>query len=76
MASGASLLTYNLYRDAGRSQVWGDGTASTALLGATMNFSYFQLSNSTTHTVYGRVPAGQSAHPGSYSDSIIVTLTF
>lgn len=76
MASGASRLNYNLYRDAARSQVWGDGTTSTGPVSATMNFNLFQFSKSANHTAYGRVPAGQSANPGNYSDSIVVTITF
>jgi len=76
MASGASRLNYNLYRDAGRSQVWGDGTAATGTISATMNFSLFQFSKAAAHTAYGRVPAGQGANPGSYGDNIVVTITF
>jgi spore coat protein U-like protein len=76
MASGPSRLDYNLYRDAARSQVWGDGTASTAVVNATMNFNFFQFSKSATHTTYGRVPAGQGSNAGSYTDNIVVTITF
>jgi spore coat protein U-like protein len=76
MASGPSRLNYNLFRDAGRSQVWGDGTASTGVINATMRFNIFQFSNSASHTAYGRIPAGQGANPGSYADNIVVTITF
>jgi spore coat protein U-like protein len=31
---------------------------------------------SVTHTVYGRIPALQDAVPGSYSDRLVLTLTF
>jgi len=30
----------------------------------------------SSHTVYGRVPGAQNAHVGTYSDTIVVTLTF
>jgi len=76
MSTGPSRLNYNLYRDASRSQVWGDGTASTGVVNATMRFNLFQFSNSASHTTYGRIPAGQSANPGSYADNIVVTITF
>lgn len=76
MASGASQLDYNLYRDAARSQVWGDGTSSTGIVSATMNFNLFQFSNSAAHTAYGRMPAGQSVAAGSYGDTMVVTITF
>jgi spore coat protein U-like protein len=29
-----------------------------------------------THTIYGRIPALQDVAPGSYTDSIVVTLAF
>ena len=29
-----------------------------------------------THTVYGRIPQLQDAEPGTYSDTLQVTLTF
>jgi spore coat protein U-like protein len=76
MSSGPSRLNYNLYRDGSRNQVWGDGTASTSVVSGSMRFNFFQFSNSASYTAYGRVPAGQSVSPGSYADSIVVTITF
>jgi len=71
MTSGSNTLNYSLYTNSGRSTVWGDGTASTATVGATGN------GTSQTITIYGRVPAGQgSAAPGSYSDPVAVTVTY
>lgn len=68
MTSGARILNYNLYTNAARTTVWGDGTAGTST-GA---------SNGTnvTRTVYGRIPALQNAFVGSYSDAIIVTIVY
>lgn len=68
MASGAYRLGYNLFIDASRTSVWGDGTAGTAVLSGN--------GTAANHTVYGRIPARQNAHVGSYSDSIVVTLTY
>lgn len=70
MANGANRLNYNLYTDATRLPVWGNGSAGTLF-----------VSNSTggvtvNHTVYGRVPALQNVAVGNYSDNITVTLTF
>lgn len=76
MSSGPFQLNYNLYRDASRSQVWGDGTSSTGVVNGSMRFNFFQFSNSASYTVYGRIPAGQSVNPGSYADSVVVTITF
>ena len=66
--SGGNALTYNLFLDAGRNTVWGDGTGGTSF-------------HSTTRRkedvgVFGRVFAGQDAAIGSYSNSIVVTINF
>jgi spore coat protein U-like protein len=71
MASGGNLLTYALYTDSGRTTVWGDGTASTAPVTGTGSGS------DQTVTIYGRVPSGQTAvPPGSYTDTVSVTVTY
>lgn len=71
MADGSNLLNYNLYTDAARSSVWGDGTGSTATIGGTGNGS------AQNSTVYGRIGSGQtSAPPGSYADTVSVTVTY
>lgn len=70
MKKGAEALSYNLYLDAARSSVWGDGTAGT---------SYYQPLLSLlggTVTVYGRMPAKQNVSAGSYTDTVVVTLLF
>jgi len=70
VGSGA-LLPYELYRDAARTQRWGNvlnsTTASGTGTGAAQNL-----------TIYGRVPpaAGTSTPPGAYSDTITVTITY
>ena len=71
MMVGSDALTYNLYLDAARTTIWGDGTAGTGL---------FTLPNVTgkpvTLTIFGRIPAGQDVAAGSYSDSVLVTIQF
>lgn len=76
MASGASQLTYNLYIDAARSAVWGDGTGSTAVVTADYNLTPPGSTQTDTYTVYGRIPAGQVVTVGNYLDTITVTLVF
>lgn len=68
MASGANRLTYNLYINANHTSIWGDGTGVTSLLN--------NNGTSVNSTVYGRVPARQNLPAGSYSDTIVVTITF
>jgi spore coat protein U-like protein len=71
MSQGANLLSYSLYTDAARTNVWGDGTGSTATIGNTATGAVQNV------TVYGRIPGSQSsAPPGSYADTISVTVTY
>lgn len=68
MANGAYRLDYNLFTDATRTTIWGDGSSGTAIVSAS--------GTGDVHTVYGRVPGSQNAHVGNYSDSIIVTVNY
>jgi spore coat protein U-like protein len=65
----ASLLHYHLYSDSGHTVNWGNtvGTDTVSMTGSGV---------AQTLTVYGQVPAGQFVTPGSYSDTITVTLTY
>lgn len=67
MTSGGATVSYTLYRDAGRTQIW--GTGADALTG-TGNGSVQSL------TVYGRAPAQATAAAGTYSDQIQITVTY
>ena len=68
MASGANRLTYQLYRTAQRTAVWGTGSdAQTQQL---------LVPQSGSITVYGRVPSSQAVPAGSYADTVNVTMTF
>lgn len=68
MLSGSNELLYNLYTDAARTIVWGDGSSSTATV--------MGMGTSSNHTIYGRLPARQNVSVGAYSDTVTVTLTF
>lgn len=79
MANGNARLQYQLYSDAARSIVAGDGTGgSSAISGTIVNLAGVLLgSGSTTASVYGRIPAGQiMATPGNYLDTVLVTVSF
>jgi spore coat protein U-like protein len=62
MASQQNTLNYNIYTNAPHTRVWGDGTAGTWTM---------QGSNIT---MYGTLPAGQVATPGTYTDTVVVTI--
>jgi len=72
MLRGGEALSYNLFRDAARSSIWGDGT------GGTSTYTDNNPPNATniTLTVYGRVPAGQDVSAGSYSDTVAAVINF
>jgi len=70
MSSGSHRLNYNLYTAANRAVVWGDATSGTVTVNGT------GIGVNVNHGVYGRIPALQNVHTGSYSDIIIVELTF
>lgn len=65
----ASLLNYSLFRDSARTLNWGN-TVGTDTVTGTGNGTAQVLN------VYGTVPAGQLVTPGSYSDTIVVTVTY
>ena len=75
MQSGGDALSYNLYLDAARSQVWGDGTGGTgqAANAYLLDVLFFRV---TDFPVYGRLPAGQNAPAGAYSDTLFATVIF
>jgi spore coat protein U-like protein len=63
-------LSYDLYSNSGRTIAWGDGTALGAKVSGTGSGASQGL------VVYGRIPAGQLPTPGSYADSVVVTVDY
>ena len=72
MTSGSDPLYYNLFTNASRTVVWGDGSAATSLVSTFKGKGRRRFE----FTVYGRVFASQDAVPGFYTDDIVVTVTF
>lgn len=68
MASGTSRITYGLYRDSARSAAWYNDSANLQSGTAT--------GAAQAYTVYGRVPVQTTPPPGSYVDTVVVTLTY
>lgn len=69
MASGSQSLTYAVYTDAGRSNVWGSTVGTNTVAGT-------GTGSAQTLNVYGRIPAGQLPTPGAYTDTITATITY
>ncbi|MBQ1766983.1 MAG: spore coat protein U domain-containing protein [Aquincola sp.] len=70
MKNGSHSMAYQLYTDASRATVWGDGTASSSQVTGTGSGS------SQTLTIYGRIPSLTGAVPGTYSDTVTVTISY
>lgn len=73
MRQGASYtLDYNLFLDATKTMIWGDGTGGSSRYGPVIPPKNTQVNL----TVYGRIPARQNARVGSFTDTITVTINF
>lgn len=69
LLQGTNALSYNLFLDAARTTIWGDGTGGTSTFACS-------LGTNLTASVYGRIFALQNVPAGSYSDSITATIVF
>lgn len=72
LSGGSGALSYNLFLDAARTVVWGDGTTGTGHFGPVTPGEGV----TATATIYGRIPARQNAAVGVYADTITVTINF
>lgn len=67
-SGGTQTVGYNLYTSSAYTTAWGDGTGGSSTVAGT------GLAQSTT--VFGRVPAQTTPQAGTYTDTIIVTVTY
>lgn len=67
----SGTASYNIYIDAGRTLIWGDGNGGS-------NQDPFTNTGTQTWTIteYGRVPATQDLAPGTYNDSLTVRVAY
>ncbi|MDO9010490.1 MAG: spore coat U domain-containing protein [Gallionella sp.] len=66
-----SFLGYGIYQDAGYTTFWGSGVGGQGSLGAVASGA-----GTASYTLYGRIPAGQAAVVGSYTDTVVASLTY
>lgn len=78
LAAGTARLGYNVFTDPARTQVWGNGTGGTVIASGAVTIGPGVGNGTKTfmHTVYGRIPQLQDAAPGTYNDTLVLTLTF
>jgi spore coat protein U-like protein len=71
MAGGAAqFLTYELYKDAGRTERWGTGA------GETFDGGVAPSRDPRPFTVYGRVQGAQDVSEGAFQDTVLITVNF
>ena len=68
--SGGAIVAYTIYRNAARTEVWGDGTLGTLTVAGT------GTGNAQAQTGYGRVPPQTTPAPATYTDTIVVKVTY
>jgi spore coat protein U-like protein len=66
MTNGAARLNYQLYTTAAHTAVW-DNVHGGAQVGN---------GQAQAVTIYGVIPAGQNVPPGTYTDTVIITLSY
>jgi spore coat protein U domain-containing protein, fimbrial subunit CupE1/2/3/6 len=74
LVAGTDVLSYNLFRDAGRSLVWGD-TIGTNTLSQNITLGN-NSSGALNFTIFGRINALQDVRAGTYTDTLTMTVTF
>jgi spore coat protein U-like protein len=72
MGAGTYRLNFDLYTNSSHTLIWGDGTGGSV----TESYGSSAKVGHISFTAYGLVPASQSATPGSYADTITVTVTY
>jgi len=73
LTSASTFINYEVYKETGRSSIWGAGDGGTVRTGADLNGT----GNVVAVTMYGRIPPAQlSAIAGAYSDTLVSTINF
>jgi len=68
LRSAGNVIAYFLYSNSGRTTVFGNTTGT--------GVGQTGTGQSASATVFGQIPAGQNAAPGSYADTVVATVTF
>jgi spore coat protein U-like protein len=72
LRKGSEILQYNLYRNAARTTIWGNGTGGTSVY----TDANPPNNSNVTLTVYGRIPAQQDVSAGNYTDTVSAVINF
>ena len=66
----AGTINYGLFKEVGRTTNWGETIGTDTLDSAAATGA------DETVVVYGRIPAGQTAPAGDYTDTIVATIWY
>lgn len=66
-----SIVDYGLYRDAARSQNWGNDTT-----GGSDTLNAAGTGTAASYGIFGRVPAQPTPEPGDYLDTVVLSVVF
>jgi spore coat protein U-like protein len=69
MKAGSALVNYSLFSNSGRTTNWGNTVGTDTVSGN-------GIGSAQSLTVYGRIPPQTTPSPGTYNDTIVVTLTY
>ena len=69
MTLAGATISYSLYTTAARTTVWGNTIGTDTVTGTGTGLAQ-------TITVYGRVPVQTTPSPGTYTDTIVATVTY
>ena len=69
MTLSGATIRYSLYTTAARTTVWGNTVGTDTVAGT-------GTGTAQTITVYGRIPAQTTPAPGTYTDTIVATVTY
>lgn len=70
-SSASDVLDYNIFTKPNMLTIWGDGTSGTDVVLRRVNRNVPKV-----ETVYVRIPPSQDVAPGSYTDTLTVTITW
>ncbi len=73
LVQGTDTLAYNLFREAARVTVWGNGAGGSQVVNVADSGP---PGNPVTLTMFGRIPAGQWVAAGPYQDTLVLTIVF
>jgi spore coat protein U-like protein len=69
LSQAAQTITYGLYLDANRTAPWGDSVGVNTASGTGSGLAQ-------TLTIYGRVPMQNTPAPGTYADTVVMTISY